>query len=118
MSKTLAVTHLVYILIFLSLAFFFRQEILQAYLQSRLSKAGDIELVKDILIYNQDGKEVGKLYQGVKLMSPALEDLNDTDLSDNRRYKLLLDLKTLDFKKENDRKFSVYQIGNGSETNL
>ena len=51
-----------------------------------------IELKSDFKIVDrQSGKAIGELYAGAILQSPLIEDLDDTDLGDNFRWKILLD---------------------------
>lgn len=51
-----------------------------------------IELKSDFkLVDHQSGKAIGKLYKGAILQSPLIEDLDDTDLGDNSRWKILID---------------------------
>lgn len=45
------------------------------------------------------GNVIGKLYRGTILQGPLIEDLVDTDLGDNDRWKILVDANII--KKEN-----------------
>lgn len=45
------------------------------------------------------GEAIGKIYKGAVLQGPSIEDLDDTDLGDNDRWKILLDANIV--KKEN-----------------
>lgn len=51
----------------------------------------------------ETGNVIGKLYSGAVLRGPLIEDLDDTDLGDNDRWKILLDANIV--KKENREYF-------------
>ncbi len=59
-----------------------------------------MKIGQDVDILNPDnGKVVGKLYSGAVVQGPLIEDLDDTDLGDNDRWKILFDANML--KREN-----------------
>lgn len=51
------------------------------------------------MINPMTGEAIGKVYKGAVLQGPLIEDLDDTDLGDNDRWKILLDADIV--KKEN-----------------
>lgn len=69
-----------------------------------------IELKSDFKILDhRTSKAVGELYKGAILQSPLIEDLDDTDLGDNSRWKILVDGKAIErsdriYYKESDKK--------------
>ncbi len=51
-----------------------------------------MEIKQDVDISNPEtGDIIGKLYSGAILKGPSFEDLDDTDLGDNDRWKILVD---------------------------
>ena len=51
-----------------------------------------MEIKQDVDISNPEtGDVIGKIYSGAVLQGPSIEDLDDTDLGDNDRWKILLD---------------------------
>ncbi len=100
--------------------YFAREEIAYSYIHGKLEKSACvIRLGDDVELTNSSGRVVGVLYKGAELMSPQVDDLNDTDLSHNMRYKILMDMSpgissSLVKKKE----FTVYKIKtfNGGKT--
>lgn len=59
-----------------------------------------MKIDQDVEILNpMNGQVIGKLYSGAVLQGPLIEDLDDTDLCDNDRWKILMDANIV--KKEN-----------------
>ena len=54
----------------------------------------DVEMINPM-----NGEAIGIIYKGAVLQGPLIEDLDDTDLGDNDRWKILLDATIV--KKEN-----------------
>lgn len=73
-----------------------------------LNKKGFVKINTDLELYNpKTGDLVGYLKKGIILKNPNVIDLDDCDLGDNHRYKLLLDIDEID--RENRKTISSFE---------
>ncbi|MBN8710703.1 MAG: hypothetical protein BGO12_00465 [Verrucomicrobia bacterium 61-8] len=108
MSRSTVLTHAIYLMAIAAIIFMLRGDILSRYIQGRLSSSGKVDVLETVVLYDKGGKKVGELYPGIELMPPDIGDLDDTDLSDNQRFKLLIDLAEVDYNRLKERSYSVY----------
>ena len=118
MLKVLIVTHVVYLTLLILTALYFKDQIMLAYVRREMTASShSVELPRDVVIVDKSNREIGRLSRGVKLMSPSVEDVSDTDISDNMRFKLLVDIDIKPFafsKSNNDKSIEVYRIEEAS----
>lgn len=68
-----------------------------------INQEGYLRLTTDVELYNpKNGELVGYLKKGIVLKYPHIDDLDDTDLGDNDRFKIYVDLKGV------ERKYRTY----------
>jgi hypothetical protein len=98
MSKSIIITHISYLTALFIILFFMRNQVLELIIRPYVSEKGAIILNEDVRMLDSDGREVGVLFKGAGLMKPNLDDLIDTDIGDNVRFKLLIDLNIASIK--------------------
>lgn len=90
MKTSTVITHIMYCLIIVFLLVVLGAK---RFLAARVSGDGYLLIQSEIkLIEPLTGKQVGVLNGGVVLKAPCLDDVRDTDIGDNDRFKLLLDV--------------------------
>jgi hypothetical protein len=102
-QREIMFTHLAYLAIMAVLAVVVSPKIIELYMRRSLPD-GTLSLSNDVVLSDREGNAVGVLYKGARLVLPDLDDVSDTDPSDNLRFKLLLDIDVATLKASEETK--------------
>jgi hypothetical protein len=91
-------THIIYCLTILALIAVLARYSGAIFVHAMFEKDGRrfLTLERDVTITDASGKKVGIIYRGTTLVSPMPDDLVDSDLGDNQRWKMLVDIDALE----------------------